>query len=81
MLMGVIKQISTWMAQASEQFQKETSLSWLYFKYLGEDFHVICRRIHYGQLSTAWFSSYDSLPCFLPAQEICVAQSRTSVYI
>lgn len=26
-------------------------------------------------------SDYDSLPCFLPAEDISVAQSRTLVYV
>lgn len=30
MLVAVVRQIATWMAQASVQVQKETSLSWLY---------------------------------------------------
>lgn len=53
MLMVVLRQIGTWMAQASVQVQKETCLSWLYFKYLDEDFDVICKTIHHGQLSAA----------------------------
>lgn len=42
MLMVVLRQT------ASVKVQKETSLSWLYFKYLEIDFDVICRRIDYG---------------------------------
>jgi len=49
MLMVIGRQIETRMAQTSVQVQKETSLSWLYFKYIEKGFDVICGRIHCGQ--------------------------------
>jgi len=81
MLMVIGRQIETRMAQTSVQVQKETSLSWLYFKYIEKGFDVICGRIHCGQWPAAWFSSYSRLPFFLPSQVTSVVQNRTFVHI
>lgn len=75
MLMVVVRQVTSWMAQASMYYVvKETSVCWvMYISNNGFDFAY--RRIHYDQLPAEQTSSYSSLPCFLPAQK------RALVYI